>query len=137
MAKATRPVKNVAAAYKSRSPFKLNRQSRTFLQAHLECGAAEEAYEAAGRRDHGKRWGKGLDLAISAETRALGDAARAKRAALETLAEDISTRLKAKVRPNLDDVLLLGMVGWHSPKAYHALCRLVPMVAGIDMRAAV
>lgn len=138
MAKAIRPVKRVAAARKPRAPFKLNTQARAFLQAHQEFTAAERAYQTAGVRDHGRRWGNpsfGDGLVSSADTQARCKAMLAKRQAVEDMAARIATRLKAKKRPTLNDVLLLGMVGWHSAKAYHALCHAVPKAAGIDMRA--
>ena len=121
-----------------RTPFRLNAQARRFLQAQLECNAAEQAYEAAGLREHGKRWNNPTyrdGLVSSAETRARCEAMTAKRQAVESMAQVITVRLKMKKRPTLDDVLLLGMAGWHA-NTYHALCRALPMVAGIDMRAA-
>jgi len=52
------------------------------------------------------------------------------------MATKIITGIRFKRRPAASDVVLLGMAGWYSPKAYHALVDAVTRVAGIDMEAA-
>ena len=138
MAKAIRQIKRAAAARKPRAPFKLNTQARMFLEAHQEFTAAERAYEAAVIREHGKQWNDPSfrdGLVSSADARARCTVMLAKRQAVEDIAARIATCLKRKKRPTLDDVLLLGMAGWHA-NTYHALCHAIPKAAGIDMTAA-
>ena len=138
MAKATHAVKRVAAARKVRPAFALNAVAATFLRAHRALLAAEHAYEAAAVREHGKRWFDASyrdGLVSSPSTEARAEAVQRRRRALERRANTVIAKVRSKRRPTASDVLLLGMAGWHSLKAYHALAEAVPRVAGIDMEA--